>query len=88
MSLLILEISLWRKGDIQLLRSHLGREGQSIKMQTYVNREEGGLCHFNRAPTNVWKAYPDLQKEKGLQNEQELWLKVKKGQEQYEKTLN
>ena len=41
-------------------------------MQTYVNREEGGLCHFKRAPTNVWKAYPDLQKEKGIQK----WARI------------
>ena len=38
---------------------------------------------------NVYrKTYPDLQKEKYYKNGQELCLKVKKDQEQYEDSLN
>lgn len=37
---------------------------------------------------NVYrKSYPDLQKEKQNRNGQELWLKVKRDQEQYEKII-
>ena len=33
------------------------------------------------------KDYPVLQREKQFRNGQELWLKVRKDQEQYEKTI-
>ena len=37
-------------GDIQLLRLHLGEDGESIKMQVYVKKGEGGglLTIFTR----------------------------------------
>ena len=35
-------------GDIQLLRLHLGEDGESIKMQVYVKKGGGLLTIFTR----------------------------------------
>ena len=36
-------------------------------MGTYVNQGEGGSGQSEHLPINFWKAYPDRQKEKGIQ---------------------
>ena len=39
-------------GCIKMLHFHLGKGGVSIKMQTYANRREGGLCQYQRSNLN------------------------------------
>ena len=71
------------KGGIQLLRLHLGDrgvgggQGASIYKNMQIG-EGGGSCQCERAPINYWKAYPDLQKERGIQKWAGIVVKSRK----------
>ena len=54
-----------QKEGIQLLGSHFGGKGGSIKMQTYANREGGGFSFQCKCSLiNFGKPYPDLQRKR------------------------
>ena len=40
--------------------------------------EGGGSCHCERSRINYWKAYPDLQKETGIQKSAGIVVKSRK----------
>ena len=51
-------------------------------------QEGGGSCQCELSPKNYWKAYPDFQKERGIQKWAEIVVeKVEKDQEQHKKTI-
>ena len=74
-------------GDIQLLRSHVGgREGPS-KCERIRTGRRGANVNANVHPMIFESLIQTFKKKKEYKNGQELWLKVEKDQEQYEKTI-
>ena len=79
-------------GGIQLLRSHLrGKWGggglSKCALRAYANHGEGGIMSMRRFTYKFLKGLFRPSKKKEYRNGQELWLKAKKDQEQYVKTI-
>ena len=51
--------------------------GSSISQNMQIG-EGGGTCQFERLPISYWKAYPDLQKERGTQKWAGIVVKSRK----------
>ena len=76
-----------RKWGIQLLRLHLGGgQGASIYNNMQIGKGRG-LCQCERSPINYWKAYSDLQKERGIQKWAGIVVKSRKRSGAAQKTI-